>query len=54
MESIQQMAHEGSPLVALSQQGAEVANAIVAQRSAINPRGEPSVGNRLNDQGKRA
>jgi hypothetical protein len=48
------MAHEGSPLVALSQQGDEVANAIAAQRSAVNPRGEPFVGNRSNDQGKRA
>jgi hypothetical protein len=31
MESIQQMAHEGFPLVALAQQGAKVANVIVAQ-----------------------
>jgi hypothetical protein len=40
MESIQQMAHEGFPLVALAQQGAKVANVIVAQRSAGNPRGK--------------
>jgi hypothetical protein len=40
MESIQQMAHEGFPLVALAQQGAKVANVIVAQRSTGNPRGK--------------
>jgi hypothetical protein len=45
MESIQRMAPEGSPLTALAQQGAEVANVIVAQRATGNPRGEPSVGN---------
>jgi hypothetical protein len=45
MESIQQMAPEGSSLVALAQQGAEVANVIMAQRLAGNPRGEPSVDN---------
>jgi hypothetical protein len=53
MESIQQMALEGSPLITLAQQGAEVTNVIVAQRSADNPRGEPSISNRSNDQGKR-
>jgi hypothetical protein len=53
MESIQQMTPEGSPLVALAQQVAEVTNIIVAQRSADNPRGEPSVGNRSDDRGKR-
>jgi hypothetical protein len=52
IESIQQMTHEGSPLVTLAQQGAEVANVVVAQRSADNPRGEPSVGNRSNGRGK--
>jgi hypothetical protein len=31
MESIQRMAHEGSPLITLAQQGAEVANVIIAQ-----------------------
>jgi hypothetical protein len=54
MESIQRMAPEGSPLVALAQQGAEVVNVVVAQRSINNPRGQPSVGNRSNDRGKRA
>jgi hypothetical protein len=48
------MAPEGSPLVALAQQGAEVANVIVAQRSASNPREEPSIGNRSDDRKKRA
>jgi hypothetical protein len=37
MESIQRMALEGSSLITLAQQGAEVANVIVAQRSAGNP-----------------
>jgi hypothetical protein len=45
MESIQRMAPEGSPLVALAQQEAEVANVIVARRSTSNPQEEPSVGN---------
>jgi hypothetical protein len=54
MESIQRMASKGSPLVALGYQGAEVPNFIVAQRSANNPQGEPSVSNRSNDRGKRA
>jgi hypothetical protein len=54
MESIQRMAPEGSPLVVLAQQGAEVANVVVAQRSVDNPRGEPSVGNRSDGRGKRA
>jgi hypothetical protein len=54
MESIQRMAPEGSPLVALAQQGAEVANVVVAWQSTGNPQGEPSVGNRSNYQGKRA
>jgi hypothetical protein len=54
MESIQRMTPEVSPLVALTQQGAEVANVIIAQRSVGNPLGEPSVGNWSNDQGKRA
>jgi hypothetical protein len=31
MESIQIMAHEGSPIVALAQQGAEVTNYVIAQ-----------------------
>jgi hypothetical protein len=54
MESIHWMTHEGSPLVVLAQQRAEVVNVIVAQRSGGNPRGEPSVGNRSNDREKRA
>jgi hypothetical protein len=45
MESIRRMALEGSTLVALAQQVAEVVNVIVEQRSIGNPRGEPSVGN---------
>jgi hypothetical protein len=44
MESIQCMAPEGSPLVALARQGTEAANYIIAERSAGNPR-ELSVGN---------
>jgi hypothetical protein len=48
------MAPEGSPLAALAQQGAEPVNFVVAQRSIGNPRGEPSIGNRSNDQAKRA
>jgi hypothetical protein len=36
MESIQRMTPEGSPLVALAQQGAEAVNYIIAQRSADN------------------
>jgi hypothetical protein len=48
------MAPEISPLVALAQQGAEAANVVIAQRSVGNPQGEPSVGNRSNDRGKRA
>jgi hypothetical protein len=54
MEFIQRMALKVSPLVALAQQGAEVVNFIVAQRSTGNPRGEPSVDNRSNDWAKRA
>jgi hypothetical protein len=52
IESIQRMTPKGSPLVALAQQGAKVANVIVAQRSVDNPRGEPSVSNLSNDRGK--
>jgi hypothetical protein len=43
MESIQRMTLEGSPLVALAQQGAEAANYVITQRSAGNPRGQPSI-----------
>jgi hypothetical protein len=45
MESTQRMTPEDSPLIALFQQGAEVVNAIVAQRSTGDPRGEPSIDN---------
>jgi hypothetical protein len=54
MESIQWMAPEGSPLVALPQQGAEATNFIVAHRSAGNPRGKPFIGIQSNDRAKRA
>jgi hypothetical protein len=37
MEFIQRMAPKSSPLVALAQQGAEVANVVLAQRSTDNP-----------------
>jgi hypothetical protein len=46
IESIQHMAPDGSPLVALAQQGAKAVNYVIAQQSAGNPRGDPSVGNR--------
>jgi hypothetical protein len=46
MESIQRMTHEGSPLVALAQQGVETANYVIVERWVDNPRGEPYVGNR--------
>jgi hypothetical protein len=46
MESIQCMAPEGSPLLALAQQGAEATNHVIAaERSMGNYRREPSVGN---------
>jgi hypothetical protein len=48
------MTPEGSPLIALAQQGAKVANVIMAQRSVDNPRRESSIGNRLDDREKRA
>jgi hypothetical protein len=54
MESIQCMASEGSPLVALAQQGAETVNYVIAEQSTGNSRGEPSIGNRSNDRAKRA
>jgi hypothetical protein len=54
IESIQWMSFEGSLLIALAQQEVEVANVVVAQRSAGNPRGEPSVSNRSDDREKRA
>jgi hypothetical protein len=52
METIQRMAPDGSPLALLAQQGAEVANLIVPEKSAGRPRREPSVGH--NDRARRA
>jgi hypothetical protein len=46
MESIQCMTPKGSLLVAMPQQGADAANYVIVERSANNPRGEPSVSNR--------
>jgi hypothetical protein len=49
------MVQEGSPLVALAQQGAEVAGQIIAaEQSTGNQWGEPLVGNRSVDRVKRA
>jgi hypothetical protein len=44
METIQRMTPNGSPLAVLAQQGAEVANLIVAKKSVGIPQREPSVG----------
>jgi hypothetical protein len=44
METIQRMAPDGSPLALLAQQGAEVVNLIVAEKSAGVHGGEPSAG----------
>jgi hypothetical protein len=52
METIQQMASDGSPLALLAQQGAEAANLVVAEKSTGVPRREPSVGH--NDRARRA
>jgi hypothetical protein len=46
------MAPDGSPLAVLAQQGVEVVNLIVADKSAGAPQREPSVGN--NDKARRA
>jgi hypothetical protein len=55
MESILCMVPQGSPLVALAQQGSDAVGQIVAvEPLAGNPRGEPSIGNRSVDQAKRA
>jgi hypothetical protein len=54
MKYIQRIAPKCSPLVALAQQGVEVANVVAVQRSAVNPRGKPSVGNRSNNRRRRA
>jgi hypothetical protein len=52
METIQHMAPDGSPLALLAQQGVEVANLIVAEKSVGVSRGEPSAGR--NDRARRA
>jgi hypothetical protein len=52
METIQCMPHDASPLTLLAQQGAEVANLIVAEKSAGGPRREPSAGH--NDRARHA
>jgi hypothetical protein len=52
METIQRLAPESSPLVALAQQGAEVANLIATEKSIGNPCREPSVDNRSHDQAR--
>jgi hypothetical protein len=52
METIQRITPHGSPLALLAQQGAEVVNLIVAEKSASGPRREPSAGH--NDQARRA
>jgi hypothetical protein len=50
MEFIQRMVPPDFPLVALAQQGVEATcNIVAATPSVGNRRGEPSVGNRLND-----
>jgi hypothetical protein len=53
MKFIQLMAPEDSPLIAITRQGVDAVNFVVAQRSADNPRGEPSVDNQSNDRAKR-
>jgi hypothetical protein len=52
METIQRMAPDGSPLAVLAQQGAEVANLNVAEKSTSIPKREPSIGG--NDRARRA
>jgi hypothetical protein len=44
METIQRMAPDGSPLTALAQQGVEVVNLVIVEKSIGVPRREPSVG----------
>jgi hypothetical protein len=46
------MAPDGSPLILLAQQGDEAANLVVAEKSASEPRREPSAGH--NDRARRA
>jgi hypothetical protein len=55
MELIQCMVLEGSPLIALAQQGTKAAGQVIAaERSTSNCRNEPSIGNRSDNQAKRA
>jgi hypothetical protein len=54
IESIQHMALEGFPLIALAHQGAELVNLVVAERSVGKPQRDPSVDNRSNDRARRA
>jgi hypothetical protein len=55
MESIQRMVPECSSLIALAQQGAELAGQVIAvERSVGNHLGDPSVGNRSDDRAKHA
>jgi hypothetical protein len=51
METIQRMTPDDSPLLVLTQQGAEAANLIIAEKSAGIPRREPSVNG--NDRARR-
>jgi hypothetical protein len=52
METIQRMAPDSSPLALLAQQGAEAVNLVVAKKSTVVPRREPSGGH--NDRARRA
>jgi hypothetical protein len=52
METIQCMAPEGSPIVALALQRAEAANYVIAERSADGSRWEPFVDNWSHDRAK--
>jgi hypothetical protein len=52
-ESIQRLVPQYSPLVALAHHGVEAVDQIVvAEPSMDNQQGEPSIGNRSNDQAK--
>jgi hypothetical protein len=44
METIQRMTPDGSPLALLAQQGTEAVNLVVAEKSTVVPRREPSGG----------
>jgi hypothetical protein len=46
------MAPDGSPLAALAQQGVEVTNLLIAEKSTSIPQREPSAGN--NDRARHA